>query len=261
MNRQKDSLLPREQALFPAFLVAANLFLTLGFATQAPEHWIALTWTAEALVLMAVSLRLGLIELRLFSLGLLAIVVVRLLAFDTFNIDSEAFRPIINQRFLSFTIGITGMYLAALMLWRWGDQQPHSWWVPLSRFGWPSLLVMASFLTLWILSAEIITSVESGFVYVPSRYQGDLISLTLSLLWAVYAAVLLVLGMVKGWTRVRQAGLALMAIPVIKLFSFDVFALEQEYRVAAFLGLGALLVAGGYLYQRYTSAIRGFLFE
>ncbi|MCH9025436.1 MAG: DUF2339 domain-containing protein [candidate division Zixibacteria bacterium] len=48
---------------------------------------------------------------------------------------------------------------------------------------------------------------------------------------------------------------------MIKLFVFDVFALEQEYRVAAFLGLGALLVAGGYLYQRYTSAIRGFLFE
>ena len=261
LNRQRDSLLPWEQALFPGFLVAANLFLTVGFATQAPGHWIALTWTGEALVLMAVSLRLGLIELRLFSLGLLAIVVVRLLAFDTFNVDSETFRPMINQRFLSFTGGIAGMYLSALMLWRWGDRQPHSWWVPLSRFGWPSLLAIASFLTLWILSAEIIASVESGVVSVPSRYQGDLISLALSLLWAVYAAVLLVLGMVKRWTRVRQAGLALLAIPVIKLFAFDVFALEQEYRVAAFLGLGALMLAGGYLYQRYTSAIRGFLFE
>jgi len=153
------------------------------------------------------------------------------------------------------------MYLSALMLWRWGDQHPHSWWIPLSRFGWPSLLATASFLTLWILSAEIITLVESDFVSVPRSYQDDVVSLALSLLWAVYAAVLLVLGMVKGWTRVRQAGLALMAIPVIKLFVFDVFALEQEYRVAAFLGLGALLVAGGYLYQRYTSAIRGFLFE
>jgi uncharacterized membrane protein len=210
---------------------------------------------------MAVSLRLGLIELRLFSLGLLAIVVVRLLAFDTFNFDSETFRPIINLRFLSFTTGIAGMYLAALMLWRWGDRQPHSWWVPLSRFGWPSLMVIASFLTLWILSAEIITLVESGLIDVPRKYQDDLVSLALSLLWAVYAAVLLVLGMVKRWTRVRQAGLALLAMPVIKLFTFDVFALEQEYRVAAFLGLGALLLAGGYLYQRYTSAIRGFLFE
>ena len=261
LNRQRDSLLPWEQALFPAFLVAANLFLTIGFATQAPGHWIALIWTAEALVLMAVSLRLDLIELRLFSLGLLAIVLVRLLAFDTFNVDSETFRPIINQRFLSFAVGIAGMYLAALMLWRRGGRQPHSWWVPLSRFAWPGLLVTASFLTLWILSAEIIALVESGFFYVPRSYQDDLISLALSLLWAVYAAVLLVLGMVKRWTRVRQAGLALLAIPVIKLFAFDVFALELEYRVAAFLGLGALMLAGGYLYQRYTNVIRGFLFE
>ena len=123
------------------------------------------------------------------------------------------------------------------------------------------LLAIASFLTLWILSAEIITLVESGLIDVPRKYQDDLVSLALSLLWAVYAAVLLVLGMVRGWTRVRQAGLALLAIPVIKLFAFDVFELELEYRVAAFLGLGAMLVAGGYLYQRNTSAIRGFLFE
>ena len=102
---------------------------------------------------------------------------------------------------------------------------------------------------------------ESGIVSVPGRFQDDLVSLARSLLWAVYAAVLLVLGTVKRWTRVRQAGLALLAIPVIRLFAFDSRNREQEYRVAAFLGLGALMLAGGYLYQRYTSAIRGFLFE
>ena len=261
LNRQKDSLLRWEQVLFPAFLVAANLFLTLGMLTQVPGQWIAIAWTGEALVLMGVSLRLGLIELRLFSLGLLAIVLVRLLAFDTFNVDSQTFTPIINQRFLSFAVGIAGMYGAALMLWRWGALHSALWWEPLARYAWPGLLAVASLLTLWILSAEIITSVESDFVDVPGHLADDVISLSLSLLWAAYAAILLVLGMVKGWTRVRQAGLALMAIPVIKLFAFDVFALEQGYRVAAFLVLGALLLAGGFLYQRYTTTIRGFLFE
>ena len=43
--------------------------------------------------------------------------------------------------------------------------------------------------------------------------------------------------------------------------AFDIFALEQGYRVGAFLGLGGILVLGGFLYQRYSRAIRGFLLE
>ena len=60
---------------------------------------------------------------------------------------------------------------------------------------------------------------------------------------------------------VRLAALALLAIPILKLFLVDSFALEQGYRVAAFLGLGAILLAGGFFYQRYSTAIRGFLFD
>ena len=48
---------------------------------------------------------------------------------------------------------------------------------------------------------------------------------------------------------------------VIKLFAFDIFALEPGYRVGAFLGLGGILVLAGFLYQRYSRAIRGFLLE
>ena len=57
----------------------------------------------------------------------------------------------------------------------------------------------------------------------------------------------------------RLAGLALFAIPIIKVFVYDVFALEQVYRIIAFVGLGLLLLASGYLYQRYRDAIRGFV--
>ena len=47
----------------------------------------------------------------------------------------------------------------------------------------------------------------------------------------------------------------------MKLFAYDAFALEREYRVAAFIGLGAMLLAGGFLYQRYRRLIRGFLLD
>ncbi len=54
--------------------------------------------------------------------------------------------------------------------------------------------------------------------------------------------------------------MALLVIPVVKLFVFDIFLMEQGYRVAAFVTLGVLLLATGLVYQRYNEAIRGFLF-
>ena len=50
-------------------------------------------------------------------------------------------------------------------------------------------------------------------------------------------------------------------MPVFKLFAYDAFSLGQVYRVAAFIGLGVLLVGGGFLYQRYGRVIRGVLLD
>ena len=125
------------------------------------------------------------------------------------------------------------------------------------------LVVAANLLALWALSIQVVEAVyflvdENVFYYVVD----NIISLSLSGLWAAYAAVLLALGIIIRQGRwLRVGGLVLLAIPVLKLFLYDSFQLDQGYRVAAFIGLGALLVAGGFLYQRYSRAIRGFLLE
>ena len=67
---------------------------------------------------------------------------------------------------------------------------------------------------------------------------------------------MLAAGFIGGWRLVRTAGLILLAIPVFKLFLFDSFQLEQGLRVAAFLILGGILLAGGYLYQRNSELIK-----
>ncbi len=71
--------------------------------------------------------------------------------------------------------------------------------------------------------------------------------------------ILLVVGMIKQWRPVRLYALALLAIPIGKVFVYDVFTLKQLYRIIAFIGLGVLLLASAYLYQRYSQSIRGFI--
>ena len=60
---------------------------------------------------------------------------------------------------------------------------------------------------------------------------------------------------------VRFAALALLLIPIGKVFVYDVFTLERVFRIVAFMGLGAMLVIGGYVYQRFGKTIRGYLVE
>jgi uncharacterized membrane protein len=224
---------------------------------QATGIWLPIAWAVEGVLLTWLSFRLELYQLRLFALGVFAIMVVRLLAFETVAVDLRTFRPVLNERFLAFLAGIAAAYLAAYFYGRWKDK----YFDQRETFLPPVFLAVANFLSLWLLSAEVITSVDSEFFAVPSGIAGNVMSLSLSILWALYAAVLIVLGIGGHWRWVRIAGLGLLAVPVVKLFGYDVFELEQGYRVAAFLSLGAILVAGGFLYQRFRGAIRGFLLE
>ena len=266
--RNREKLLEWEGWLFSGFLVAGNLFLTLAVPVQASGAWIPIVWALEGVALMYLSFRLGLAELRRFSAGVFVLTAVRLLVFETTNSSSlfflsdylESYRPIINLNFLAYAVTIGALYLSAYALWRWRDQYLHP--DPEERFFIPAFLVAANFLTLWILSFEIIETIDRRYFFdVAPNVAGNVISLSLSVLWAVYAAVLIVLGIVRRDRYVRLAGLGLLAVPVIKLFAYDAFELEQVYRVVAFIGLGALLVIGGFLYQRYSRVIRGFLLE
>ncbi len=85
--------------------------------------------------------------------------------------------------------------------------------------------------------------------------------LFMSALWALYAAVLIVLGIVRRSRWPRLAGIGVAGSASRQAFLYDAFSLGQVYRVTAFIALGVLLVIGGFLYQRHGRVIRGFLLE
>ena len=257
LYRHRDLLLPWEQNLFPAFVSLGNLILTVAIPTQVDGVWITVAWAVEAVALAALSFLLNLSQLRLFALGVFAIMVGRLLLFDTFNVDLWEFQPILNQRIMAYAFGVGGAYLLAALWWfnreLFVDDR--------EKYFVAAFLAVANALTLSALSIEVVQSVDSGYFDVSPDAADNVISLSLSILWAVYAAILVAVGIARSSRWVRVAGLGLLAVPVIKLFAYDIISLEREFRVAAFLGLGAILVVGGFLYQRYSRIIRGFLLE
>ncbi len=259
--RRKD-LNAREEIAIPALTLRAAILAAVAVPVQLDGAWIVVGWAAEAVLLMTLSSWLVMRELRWAGYTLLAAMLAWLLAVDTFDVDLSAFRPVINWRFLSFAVGIAALYSAWWPAFRRrsrvnGTEDD----VREKRFALPALLALANFATLWLFSAEIIAAAYSEVFDLTDAARENLASMGLSLLWGAYAATLIALGVVKKWRWVRVAGLALLAAPVIKLFAYDSRTLEQEYRVIAFIVLGLILLAGGLLYQRYSRAVRGFLFE
>jgi uncharacterized membrane protein len=74
--------------------------------------------------------------------------------------------------------------------------------------------------------------------------------LALSGFWALLGFVSLVAGLQRRRRALRLGGLALLALAVGKVFIVDLAALESIWRVGSFLGLGLLLLAGAFAYQR-----------
>jgi uncharacterized membrane protein len=80
--------------------------------------------------------------------------------------------------------------------------------------------------------------------------------LALSAFWAVLGFGSLVAGLVRELKPIRLAGLGLLALAVGKVFIVDLAQLESIWRVASFLALGLLLLAGAFAYQRLRTGAR-----
>ena len=81
--------------------------------------------------------------------------------------------------------------------------------------------------------------------------------LSLTLLWALHAVVILMYGFFSKKRALRMIGLLFLVIPIGKLFIFDVFLLDSGYRVVAFVVLGITMLSIGFGYQRYNQLFRG----
>jgi uncharacterized membrane protein len=72
-----------------------------------------------------------------------------------------------------------------------------------------------------------------------------------SILWSLFALVLIFRGIARNVASVRYLGLALFAIVAWKVFFVDLAQLDQFYRIVAFIMLGILTLVGSFAYLKY----------
>ncbi len=213
-------------------------------------------WTAYAMGLLVVAAAKRSVVLRWAGLGLLTVPVLKLLFVDTFlvDLDPRGHRLLLNAAFLTFLLVLAGVLLATAVYRRERDRLFEG-----EKYVFAALLVAANLAVVWVLSAEAVRFFDAREVVLRASFESAK-HLSLTVLWAVYGIAVIAAGIVRPSSSVRLAGISLLGVAVVKLFVFDVFLLEQGYRVAAFVTLGVLLLATGLAYQRFAGAIRGFLF-
>jgi uncharacterized membrane protein len=116
------------------------------------------------------------------------------------------------------------------------------------------LTAAAGAAVLYLASVAIISAFQPGsadtidtVLDLSVRQQGQVL---LSTVWSLVGLIALIIGLRAKLPALRSAALGLLLITVAKVFLYDLSTLSSIYRVASFIALGLLLLAGAYAYQR-----------
>ena len=220
------------------------------------QRWIMPALAAEMVALGFIGLRYDLPKLR-YGSYLLAFLVLLRFKVDITGYYLEPFHsfvPIFNGRFLVCAAAIIGFYIYLYFFRRFQDKLPAE----------ENNLLKITFVVTQALSLILLSFEVHDFFRFrsPSRYLGWGAShyayqLSLSVLWALYGAVLIGVGIFKRLRGVRILGILLLCATVLKVFLIDLSSLQTFYRIISFIVLGLLLLAVAYCYNRFKHFIFG----
>jgi len=248
---------PRQVSALAWYLGVTLSFVSVAIPLQLEKEWITIGWALEGVALLALWRRLDHPGLKWFALALLAAVTVRLVGnAELLRYHERSGWRIVNWVLYTYMVPAGALLAAAnllrpLELPRARDRERlvYQWGHPLGAYGCglAALLVVFVWINLaiadWFSSGPYLTV---SFERMPAR------DLTTSIAWALYALVLLAVGMARGWSALRWVSLVVLLVTLAKVFLYDLGELRDLYRVASLAGLAFSLILVSLAYQRFV---------
>jgi len=243
-------------------LSTAVVFLTIAIPLKAHGRWLIIGWLVEGAALLWVSSRTRSRLLRVLSMLCLALGLFSLLTVN----PTASTTPFLNERFGTYCVAIA---VFAFILWLAHKAEPEDRSQD-QRFSqtdlhpfdggpasWPVIAAMSVLLINGLILLAIGSEIHSFWWSL--QWKGDYRLLhsyqmyaqfTYSAFFMTFGAALLALGFWRRSAFLRWQALILLAISIGKVFLLDISSLSEGYRILSFLGLGALLLAVSFAYQR-----------
>ena len=222
-------------------LGVALAFLTLAIPIQFTGFTITIAWAIQGAALTWIASRLNSRNGLIGALAIFFLVALRLMAFESEMLpDPATYSLLWNVRFFTFAASAIAMLLSAY------------WATKITRAGALPPYFAGHIFMLWGLCLEILAWAARA-ASPENRLSAETIAI--SLLFGVYAVILVSAGVATRTAINRLTGLGLFGIVVLKLYFFDVWQLGRPYQIAAFVILGILLLSTSFLYSHFRRLI------
>ncbi|HHK74950.1 MAG TPA: DUF2339 domain-containing protein, partial [Rhizobiales bacterium] len=179
-------------------------------------------------------------SLVLGGAGIISTMGVHLLLLNPlFTNDTIGSGPVFNQLILAYLL--PGLLYGLISLT--GKDVRHPYY--LRAAGIVALVMAFAYLSL-----EIRALFQSHGLLGLQRATSDAEMYSYSAIWLLYGLALLGAGVMTRTRALRYASFAVVMLSVSKVFLFDMSNLTGIFRALSFIGLGAVLIGIGYVYQR-----------
>ena len=79
--------------------------------------------------------------------------------------------------------------------------------------------------------------------------------LGMSILWSIYALVVISYGLWKGKKHLRIGAMVIFGITIVKVFFYDLAALDTISKTIVLVSLGVLLLISSFLYNKFKNLV------
>ena len=233
-------------------LTAAVVFLTMAIPLKTQGRWLTVGWLAEGAALLWIAARLRQRLLRVLALLCLA------MGFAALILDNPpaSSTPFFNERFGSYLVGIAVFAFAAWIANRATAMEGTDY-----KGTWPLTAAVALLTVNLLILIAVCWEIHSYWWtlnwgqnaarWSQQYHQNQMYAqFTYSAWFMIFGAILLAVGFWRRSAFLRWQALVLLAVTIAKVFLFDMSQLAQGYRILSFIGLGALLLAVSFVYQR-----------
>ena len=239
------------------YLAVVVSLVSVAIPLQLENEWITIGWALNGLAILALWVRLDHPGLKYFGLALLGAATIRLVANPwvlSYHVRSGA--SVLNWLTYTYLVPAAAMVWSHLMMRPREIDRLTTWETrlyPVKKPIWASICGLAAVAVVfaWInlAIADFFATgpiLELSFQRMPAR------DATTSVAWAIYALVLLAIGVRSKSSALRWLSLGMLVLTLGKVFLHDLGELEDLYRVASLVGLALSLIVVSLIYQRFV---------
>jgi uncharacterized membrane protein len=233
----------RDQRDFASLLgAAAVVLLPTAAAMLLSGTYLVLAWAAGGVLLAWVSLQVREPRLLLPSAGFLAAALGHTLVFeappqDLFQARHDPATGVPAVALVAVAIALGSHYGRDAVAYLTNARR-IAWWT-------------SGALGVYAVSLSILALAQYAFPHASLQTEFQRGHTTVSAFWGALGLALLYLGLTR-WRSLRVAGFALFAVSLAKIFLYDLPSLSSLTRALSFLAVGAVLLLGGFFYQRLS---------